>query len=65
MPRYCRWNDEDSANLRALFEDGSVDPSRTIGTEYMNQVYQNHSDIFEHIENVRNFHNNFRRVAAE
>ena len=62
MPRYCRWNDEDSANLRALFEDGSVDPSRTIGTEYM---YQNHSDIFEHIENVRNFHNNFRRVAAE
>lgn len=66
MARYRRWNPEvDTPNLRRLFEEGTVDPTQTIGTEYMNQVFANHSDLFDHIENVRNFHNAFRRISAE
>lgn len=64
--RARRWDPEvDSAALRAMFDEGTADPNRTVGTEYMNQIYHNNPDKFGHIENVRNFHNAYRRVAAE
>ena len=64
--RYRRWDTEiDNAALRAMFDDGSADPNRTTGTDYMNEVFQNNQDKFGHIEHVRNFHSAYRRVAAE
>lgn len=64
--RAARWQDDrEGAALRHLFESGEADPKRTNGTEHMNEVFTNHSDLFGHIENPRNFHNAFRRTAAE
>lgn len=64
--RRARWTDDrEGAALRKLFDEGRADPERTIGTEHMNEVLQNNQDLFGHIENARNFHAAFRRVAAE
>ena len=64
--RHACWaDDREGAALRCLFDEGRADPTRTNGTEHMNEVYNNFNDLFGHIENTRNFHSAFRRTAAE
>ena len=62
----ARWRDDvEGAALRQLFESGEADPNDTATTDHMNEVWQNHQDLFGHITVSRNFHTNFCRTAAE
>ena len=62
----ARWRDDvEGAALRQLFDSGEADPNDTATTDHMNEVWQNHQDLFGHITATRNFHTNFRRTAAE
>ena len=64
--RAARWQDDrEGVALRRLFDEGKADPTRTVGTDHMNEVYNNNREAFATVENMRNFHSAFRRTAAE
>lgn len=53
------------AVLCQLFESGEADLNDMATTDYMNEVWQNHQDLFGHITVSCNFHTNFCHIAAE
>lgn len=60
-----RWRrDIEGAALRNLFRSGAVDPQRQDAT-YTETVYRQHLQHFGRITDVRNFRNNYRKVAAQ